>query len=398
MHDAASANAGVGTVGIWNFGAEECTYDTLWVRANVAVVLTSVNDGVNQPGPFTLTSYQSLATSHSLGVTTFDGECFLNGLQKRNAPVIIQNITSIDFQNTYIADTSGGAGSQKAAIYFMGNCNNIRFKGLIEVLSSIQFDGFVANGDFRITWGGVDGTSNGILLVNRLKANSLQNCWFTLDVESNFTRPVLTTVDGNESSTSSYSLINTTIYSFNANGSAANLYMPANVAANAGTFFNKLVGQANKYSQLAFAVAPALDATNATGGGVTYSLNAAAVNVDFDTAAAVGSGTGIFTAPLAGYYRFVGRISLSGVVSGHTDGQLFLNANSQQYQLARTSPIGGQVPSQEIVYEGSETVFLSSGQTAYLQIKVTGGSTVITVSSGGTSTNWRTRFSGSMLY
>jgi hypothetical protein len=301
-------------------------------------------------------------------------------------------------EHVYIADTSGGAGSQKAGIYFQGNCNECRINALMEVLSSIQFDGVLSNSQLNITWGGVDATTTGALLVNRLKSNFLINDQITVDLEANFTRKILTTVDSDESTASSYAILHSSIWAFDANGSTPTFAMPANVAANAASIDYHLY-PTDPTGADSFSGGPTLDATNATGDGTIYNLNSVGFTVDRDPGVQLNTGSGVFTAKSNGVYNLSCQISLANLGAGHTDVLVDIIANGQAYLVSpRLSPGVVKTSLSEFVTGGSHDIYLAGGQTAYCQVTVSGSTKSVTVSSGTSGTNWRTRFEGHLVH
>jgi hypothetical protein len=392
MTDMATANADLGSICIYNFGAEENTYDTCALYGNVAVVLTSLNDG-SQVGPVTLTSYQTLATTHSLGMTTFSGECLMIGINKRKAPLIMQNITTPTFENTYISGTGSG-GSDQYAMWFAGNVTNMDYHGVIEDRSSILFTGALINSRMNITWGGVTASSAPALVVDRTQANTIYNSQITIDLQANYTRAVLSTADDNESSASSYYIANSQFTAFSAGGpGTANLYVPLNVAQNVASTSIGIYGAAKQPTTSAFATGLATDQSNVTGDGTAYNLNSTAWTSNYDYATAL-SANGVFTAPLNGVYQFNCNAAISGVGSSHTNMNMYVAVNSVNYDLNRFNPYAVSYPSATATMDGTASVYMTAGQTAEVYLLVSGSTKTINVLNGTALVNWRTRFEG----
>jgi hypothetical protein len=114
MHDDVKANGGKGTIGIWNFAAEENTYDNVYIRANRPIVLTIFN-GSN--GWEYKNSYVEQLSIHSMGMTTFSGECFLTTVFAY----------SLSMQNIYVAGSAGDP-----VFDVTGSLMNLSFSGTIE--------------------------------------------------------------------------------------------------------------------------------------------------------------------------------------------------------------------------------------------------------------------------
>lgn len=147
-----------------------------------------------------------------------------------------------------------------------------------------------------------------------------------------------------------------------------------------------------------FSVAQTSDATNATGDGTTYSMNAAAVTKQYDLASAVNASTGVFTAPLFGYYEFDVQVSLGNLAVAHTDFQLNLFTTTQTYLLGqRLSPGAVRTPSNEEIFSGRVRCYMAAGDTAYPTVYVSGSTKTVTVQNGSVATLWRTRFQGRMV-
>ena len=392
MQDMPTANANLGSICIYNFGAEENTYDTCALYGNVAVVLTSSNNGT-QVGPVTLTSYQTLDTIHSLGMTTFSGECLMVGLNKRKAPLILQNITTPTFENTYIAGMGTG-GSDQYAIWFAGNVTNMTYHGVIEDRSSILFSGGLFNSRLDITWGGVTASSTAALLVDRTQPNAIYNSQINVDLQANFTRAVLSTADGNESSASSYYIANSQITAFSAGGpGSVNLYVPLNVAQNPATVNVGVYGAAKQPTTSAFATGLALDQSNVTGDGTVYNLNSSPWTANYDLASAL-SANGVFTAPLNGVYTLSCNVAVTGIGASHTDMRLYVVVNSVIYDLNRFNPYVMSYPATTTTMIGAASIYMTAGQTATLYLSVSGSTKTVNVVNGTAVVDWRTRFEG----
>lgn len=153
LFDDPTANNGQGTIAVWNFGAEEHTYDRMYIHANRPVVLTAYN-GAN--GFEYKNSYLELLPVHSLGVTTFTGECFLASLNKRFPAVTTVDINSLNMQNTYIGVTFGTEGTNTCAFDVRGGLTGFTYSGTIEGFASFaRINGAIVAGNVTATFGGV---------------------------------------------------------------------------------------------------------------------------------------------------------------------------------------------------------------------------------------------------
>lgn len=156
LHDNINANSGKGTIGIWNFAAEENTYQSVYIAANRPVILTAFN---NNPGdPLKLNfqnSYLEMLKVHSLGMVTFSGECFLNAIG-RKAPAVTTNCANtVRFENTYLGGVPAG-GKNAVAFEVYGSLVNLNYTGVTESLSSfMKLHGLLINGNINVTYGNI---------------------------------------------------------------------------------------------------------------------------------------------------------------------------------------------------------------------------------------------------
>jgi hypothetical protein len=150
----------------------------------------------------------------------------------------------------------------------------------------------------------------------------------------------------------------------------------------------------------AFAAGLAGDITNATGDGTTVSLNANAFIEEYDTSSLLNAATGVFTATLFGYYQFSGSVALGNVASGHTSAYFRLVTSTDTYLFGSTNPgavrTGGVDPNY-VFLQGTITVGMLPNDTAYIQVVVAGSTKTVSVLSGSTGDDWRTRFEGRMI-
>jgi hypothetical protein len=147
----------------------------------------------------------------------------------------------------------------------------------------------------------------------------------------------------------------------------------------------------------AFAAGLTNDANNITGDGTAYSFNAVAWSEQYDTASAFAAATGIFTAPLFGYYEFKAQLSLGDLGAAHTDSQLVLVTSNGEYLIDRKSPGACRTSGNELVIDGTVTAYMDAGDTAYIKLTISGSTKTVDVTSGSALTNWRTRFEGRMI-
>ena len=318
MHSAPAANAGFGTVGIWNFGSEETTYGELYTQADCGHILTAHNDGTltstsvttgafaigtqyqitnvgdtdftligaasntlgviftatgagggttGTANSFLFSTYQSpLLTTHTCGVNHFRGECALINVSKTSPGLVIQNIASLSADNLFIGKNAGAAGACIYGLQFTGNISASTLNVHIEGFSSVLCKGSVITSTLRLVVGGVDAglETYPAVVMHREQANGLIASTFIIDRQSlnGIASPgahILGTVDNagafGESAAADPSSYYIAGSTFYARAlGAAHLYVPPNVAANTGTRDNLLIGGVYTPSTPTFAV------------------------------------------------------------------------------------------------------------------------------------------------
>lgn len=230
MHDDATANTNRGTYGIWNFGAEENTYDTVYITANRAFVGTAYN-GASVYGSYAY-SYQTLATAHSLGLITFSGECFLVSRAKRFPPVCTEDVNSVAASNMYISNTGSG-GSNAVAWEIRGGLSGLRLSGNTEQLATLfNIYGRLEGADVRMTYGTVADTGTELITLQRGGEGIISESTIRLHLTATAARALLTATPSAVSELISCFIRNTDIIT---NLAVARLAMPENLMANADT-------------------------------------------------------------------------------------------------------------------------------------------------------------------
>jgi hypothetical protein len=136
--------------------------------------------------------------------------------------------------------------------------------------------------------------------------------------------------------------------------------------------------------------------SNVTGNGVDYTVayNTEIIdqNGDFNTS------TFTFTAPVSGVYIFSYAVSVSDLQnSSHTSLYLTLKTTTKDYKTHFTESAG--MPFDEVTISDSKIVYMTAGNTAYVQITATGGGTDVDVQKGDASaSNQGTVFMGALLF
>jgi hypothetical protein len=165
LSDSSTANNNRGTIGIWNQGAEENTYDTCYVTANVPYVFTAYATSPNT-GIAYAHSYQSpLVASHSCGVNTLIGENFLVSLNARTACLITEDVNSLSLSNCYMSNIGSGGSSNSAWLVY-GSLTGTNGSGTIEQYgTALNVYGQLSAAELRFTFGGlIDSTSARVIL------------------------------------------------------------------------------------------------------------------------------------------------------------------------------------------------------------------------------------------
>ena len=163
LGDDPAANDGQGSIAVWNFGAEEHTYDRMYIHANRPVVLSAYN---GSQGFTYKNSYVELLEVHSLGVTTFTGECFLACLNKRFPAVTTVDINSLHMQNTYIGVTFGAEGKNTCAFDVRGVLDGFTYAGTIEGYAGFaRVGGSITGANVTATFGGLIDPTEAVLVM-----------------------------------------------------------------------------------------------------------------------------------------------------------------------------------------------------------------------------------------
>jgi hypothetical protein len=139
MHDDAAANGGMGTIGIMNYAGESVTYDTMFVRANLPVVLTCLETHL-----YTDSVYQPLGLVsgyHSMGSVKFTGHNNLWTLNRRQPAMILHGVVDLLFNGeiTSVPAPAVGDGTNDVAFTFGGPypCVGITINAVVEALGTV---------------------------------------------------------------------------------------------------------------------------------------------------------------------------------------------------------------------------------------------------------------------
>ncbi|GAB2520322.1 glycosyl hydrolase family 28-related protein [Spirosoma aerophilum] len=135
FNDNASANGGLGCIGILNIRSEEFYIHECLVRSNSPLILSYTANVVISGANYNATSaYQTLASgTGSMGVVSINGTS-LQSIEKRQPALILIGTNSINFQG-YLGRASSNAGTNETAVLCTTSTTNLKIHGTIESFS-----------------------------------------------------------------------------------------------------------------------------------------------------------------------------------------------------------------------------------------------------------------------
>lgn len=89
--------------------------------------------------------------------------------------------------------------------------------------------------------------------------------------------------------------------------------------------------------------------------------------------------TGVFTAPLNGMYVFTTTLWIYQIGTAHKEGILYINTPTKSYLLFDMNPTAIKDPYTQTIIAGSIVVRLDAGETAYVVVRVSGGTKVVDI-------------------
>ncbi|HNC11748.1 MAG TPA: hypothetical protein PLF59_08245 [Cyclobacteriaceae bacterium] len=149
--------------------------------------------------------------------------------------------------------------------------------------------------------------------------------------------------------------------------------------------FTDNIGNLITYPSYAFHAALAAALLNATGDSTLVTVICANVSSPFyNTNSAYNVLTGIFTAPIAGYYNFGGTIFFGNLASpGNQYLFSFLTSGGTRYMLHQGSPGNERsTASQQFTRTGNKRILLAQGETIRMQAEVDGTTKTVSINAG----------------
>jgi hypothetical protein len=143
--------------------------------------------------------------------------------------------------------------------------------------------------------------------------------------------------------------------------------------------------------QPSFNAYPSADLSSQTGDNTSYTIVWNSEN--HDAGSNYATGTGFFTAPVAGRYHFSCTVNLIGLTSSHTKADLLLNDGTLTYARTIINPWAIRSGDNTVSISVNTTVQLSASANMRMILNVSGGTKVVGVA-GGRSLSW---FCGQLL-
>jgi len=136
---------------------------------------------------------------------------------------------------------------------------------------------------------------------------------------------------------------------------------------------------------------------NVTGDGTNYLVIFDSTR--FNQSSSYNTGTGVFTAPVAGRYLFNAYVNVDGLLVGHTAAylRLFTSQNSDNYYLEQLNPYVIRVGN-GLQFGGSLVCDMGAGSTASVRLQIGSSTKDVSILGRSTSGNEQTTyFSGALV-
>lgn len=146
MEDFATANSGLGTIGILNIRSEEFFISECLIRANTPVALSNSTSVTGPSNTYTASSrFQTLSSGiGSMGATNIHSTS-LENYEKRQPALVLNGVNSLSFQG-YLSRITANNGTNETAIFCNQYTTNLRIHATIESFSRVLQ---VSNGGFE---------------------------------------------------------------------------------------------------------------------------------------------------------------------------------------------------------------------------------------------------------
>jgi hypothetical protein len=135
-------------------------------------------------------------------------------------------------------------------------------------------------------------------------------------------------------------------------------------------------------SRPAFNAIPSGTLSNVTGDGTLYAIVWGTIVSQYGSN--FNTGTGIFTAPVTGFYQFNTSFQLIGLLVGHTSMAANFFTTSRNYYFNGLNPfVCAETVSDSYLVSGSVTAFMTAGDQAAVSLVVSGSTKVVDVTVNG---------------
>lgn len=228
-------NNNTGTVAFWKFGAEENTHSAVYYVANRPLLMTAYD------GDYQHEIHPNVG-SHSVGVTTFTGECFLQAIGSFFPAIQTVDVNSIHADNIYIHGTLDPTHDyindpifklNDHAIHVRGINTNSHMRGTIEGFSGcIRVYGYLEGAEINYVMGGFYNTNAGFVDLIPGAQGLLDGCEINIVTSQADNRKLVTCVGSAPQEIVTCNIRNSELYS---NMPFERCILPTNVIFNPST-------------------------------------------------------------------------------------------------------------------------------------------------------------------